>query len=53
MSHEAPPIPREQTLVPPGHAWARLPLAGAGIGVIGLLVLALARPAGASTLLAA
>jgi hypothetical protein len=44
---------REQALVPPGHAWARLPVAGLGIAAAGLLLLAAASRTTTPTLLAA
>ena len=34
-------IPREETLLPAGHPWTRLPAAGFGLGLVGLALLAL------------
>jgi hypothetical protein len=42
LSHDAVAFPAGQALVPGGHAWARLPLAGAGLAAAGLTLLALA-----------
>jgi hypothetical protein len=41
VSHDAPVIPREEALLPAHHSWARLPLAGAGLAVVGGVALAL------------
>ena len=53
MSETAAAIGTPQALVPAGHPWARLPLAGAAFALVGLVLLALAARAGASALLAA
>ena len=41
MSQAASVIPREETLLPAGHPWTRLPAAGLGLGLVGLALLAI------------
>jgi hypothetical protein len=53
VSHDSAAIAPEQALVPAGHPWARLPLAGSIAAVAGLLLLALAARGGQAPVLAA